>query len=332
MATRNILNMADFQPSPVFRNAHLQSVLASIPPRKTAVRSRSAGFRAHSEDVLVDCGAGVRLLGHVALAPGGGNGCMVVMIHGWEGSAESTYMLSVAPALLARGYSVFRLNLRDHGETHHLNQDLFHSCRLDEVVGAFAWIHANYQDKRLSAVGYSLGGNFALRVAAVAPAAKLALDKVIAICPVLNPIQTMAALDSGWWVYRDYFIRRWRNSLLRKREAFPDQYDFGKLTQFANLTDMTEYFVLRYTDFPDLHSYLNGYALTGQRLAGLVVPSCMLLADDDPVIPVNGLEAMQASSALRVYRSLHGGHCGFLEGMRLTSYLDEFVLRQLETV
>ena len=331
MAKRNSLNIARFQPSPLLRNAHLQSVLASVPPRKTAVRRRSAGFRAQSDDVLIDCGAGVRLLGHVALAPGGGNGRMVVMIHGWEGSAESTYMLSVAPALLARGYSVFRLNLRDHGDTHHLNEDLFHSCRLDEVVGAFSWIQDNYQDKRLSAIGYSLGGNFALRVAAVAPAAKLSMDKVIAICPVLNPIQTMAALDSGWWVYRDYFIRRWRNSLLRKRDAFPDQYNFGELTQFANLTDMTEHFVLRYTTFPDLNSYLNGYALTGERLAGLSVQSCMLLADDDPVIPVNGLNSMQASAALNVYRSLFGGHCGFLEGMRLTSWLDEFVLQQLET-
>lgn len=324
--------MAHFQPSPLLRNAHLQSVLASIPPRKTAVRKRSAGFTAQSDDVLVDCGAGVRLLGHVTLAPGGGNSRMVVMIHGWEGSAESTYMLSVAPQLLARGYSVFRLNLRDHGDTHHLNEDLFHSCRLDEVVGAFGWIQDSYQDKRLSAVGYSLGGNFALRVAAVAPAAELRLDKVIAICPVLNPVQTMAALDSGWWVYRDYFIRRWRNSLLRKRAAFPEQYDFGKLTQFTNLADMTEYFVLRYTTFPDLNIYLNGYALTGERLARLAVPSCMLLADDDPVIPIDGLEAMQASEALNVYRSLHGGHCGFLEGLRLTSWLDQFVMQQLECI
>lgn len=256
---------------------------------------------------------------------------MVVMIHGWEGSAESTYVLSVAPILLARGYSVFRLNLRDHGETHHLNEELFHSCRLDEVVGAFGWIQTAFKDKQLSAVGYSLGGNFALRVAAAAPAAKLELEKVIAICPVLSPVQTINALDSGWWVYRDYFIRRWRNSLQRKRTAFPDQYDFGRLNQFANLRDMTEYFVLRYTGYPDLYSYLNGYALTSERLGSLTVSSTMLLAADDPVIPIEGLSDVQVPDALQVYRSAHGGHCGFLQGPRLTSWLDEFILRQLES-
>jgi len=314
----------------LLRNHHLQSVLASVPPRSSLVRARARVFSALSKDVIVECGDGVRLLGHVALAPDGGNGRMIVMIHGWEGSAESTYMLSVAPALLQLGYSIFRLNLRDHGASHHLNEDLFHSCRLDEVVGAFGWIQRSYPDKRLSAAGYSLGGNFALRVAHAAPAAGLALDKVVAICPVLNPAQTMIALDRGWSAYSNYFIRRWRNSLLKKSAAFPERYRFSKLTGFANLTDMTEYFVMRYTDFPDLYTYLNGYALTGERLAGLAVNASMLLADDDPVIPVEGLTDMHIPAALRVWRAASGGHCGFLENLSLRSWLDKFLVEELE--
>ena len=308
----------------------MQSVLASVPPRRSLVRQHARGFCVASEDVIVECGAGVRLLGHVALARDGGNGRMVVMIHGWEGSSESTYMLSVAPGLLERGYSIFRLNLRDHGASHHLNEDMFHSCRLDEVVGAFGWIQRNYADKRLSVVGYSLGGNFALRVADAAPAAGLALDHVVAVCPVLNPAQTMIALDRGWPVYRRYFIRRWRNSLLKKSAAFPARYSFSKLTSFSSLTDMTEYFVTRYTDYPDLYTYLNGYALTGERLAGLEINASMLLADDDPVIPVEGLADMHIPAALKVYRAKFGGHCGFLEGLRLRSWLDKFLLKELQ--
>ena len=33
-------------------------------------------------------------------------------------------------------YDVARLNLRDHGDSHHLNDEIFHSCRIAEVVGA----------------------------------------------------------------------------------------------------------------------------------------------------------------------------------------------------
>jgi predicted alpha/beta-fold hydrolase len=93
---------------------------------------------------------------------------------------------------------------------------------------------------------------------------------------------------------------------------------------------MTEYFVVHYTDFPDLYTYLNGYALTGERLAGMTVDASMLLADDDPVIPVEGLTDMHVPAALTVYRAELGGHCGFLEGLNLESWLDQFLLDELE--
>jgi predicted alpha/beta-fold hydrolase len=238
-------------------------------------------------------------------------------------------MLSVAPALLEQGYSVFRLNLRDHGASHHLNEDLFHSCRLNEVVGAFGWIQRQYPDLNLSIVGFSLGGNFSLRVADAAPDAGIVIDRVVAVCPVLNPAQTMIALDRGWWVYRRYFLRRWSSSLARKKDAFPERYRFSRLRSFTNLTDMTDYFVTRYTEYPDLYSYLNGYALTGDRLRRLSVSATMLLADDDPVIPVEGLADMFIPAALNVQRTALGGHCGFLHDWRLNSWLDQFLLDEL---
>ncbi len=324
------MNRAEFRPPLWLRNPHAQSVLASVTPRRDIVRRRARAFRALARPVLVDCGAGVRLLGSLNRPAAPGNGRLVVMIHGWEGSAESTYMLSVAPRLVAQGYAVFRLNLRDHGDSHHLNEDLFHSCRLAEVVGAVAWIQRQYPEQRISLVGYSLGGNFALRVAAEAPAAGISLEQVVAFCPVLNPAQTMIALDRGWSVYHDYFIRRWRSSLQRKQQAFPTRYSFGDMNTFRNLTDMTEYFVLQHTEYPDLYTYLNGYALTGERLAGLAVRSVMLLADDDPVIPVEGLSDMHMPAALQVWRSRYGGHCGFLEGLDGRSWMDDFLLRELQ--
>ena len=57
---------------------------------------------------------------------------LAVLLHGWEGSAASLYILSLAQRLFDHGYEVLRLNLRDHGDTYHLNRELFHSCRLPE--------------------------------------------------------------------------------------------------------------------------------------------------------------------------------------------------------
>ena len=65
---------------------------------------------------------------------------------------------------------MFRLNFRDHGDTHHLNRDLFHSCRIDEVVGAVRAVRRAFATDPVAVAGFSLGGNFALRVALHGPA------------------------------------------------------------------------------------------------------------------------------------------------------------------
>ena len=125
-----------FEPPVFLRGRHLQSILAGWPPRKVLVRRQAKEFLETSTDVIVDCGEGVRLLGHRTRAANSGCRSLVVLIHGWEGSAETVYILSVASRLWREGYDVFRLNLRDHGDSHHLNKKLFHSCRLREAIGA----------------------------------------------------------------------------------------------------------------------------------------------------------------------------------------------------
>jgi predicted alpha/beta-fold hydrolase len=211
----------DFRPTRALRNAHLQSVLASLPPRRQLVRQAASALLNSAQPVIVECGAGVRLLGSFSKATARENKGLIVMLHGWEGSADSPYILSVAPRLLAEGYDLFRLNLRDHGASHHLNQELFHSCRLPEVVGAVEWIQQHYKPGRLFLAGFSLGGNFAMRVAASAADANLRIAKVIAICPVLDPAQTMHAMEQGWQGYQKYFIRKWLRSLRLKQQAHP---------------------------------------------------------------------------------------------------------------
>jgi predicted alpha/beta-fold hydrolase len=281
---------------------------------------------ADSRDEVVDCGNDVRLLLHHTPPRSGEPQQVVVLIHGWEGSANSTYLLSAATRLSQAGYRIVRINLRDHGNSHHLNEGMFHSCRLTEVVGAVRWVQETFPDEAILLVGFSLGGNFSLRIAAKAVDEQLKIKQVIALCPVLDPKQTMIALDEGWLGYRMFFIRKWRYSLEKKKAAFPDIYDFSNLKRFNTLRSMTNYFVQRYTEFPDLESYLNGYSLTGERLAGLTVPAKILVANDDPVIPASDLERIARPSCLTVDRSEYGGHCGFLSGYRLNGWLDQYVL------
>ena len=318
-----------FDPPRGLRHRHVQSLLASFPGRRWWLRRRSAGLLAASRSEIVDCGAGVRLLGHFS-APLAEPRGLAVLLHGWEGSAEANYVVSVGGLLHAAGFAVFRLNFRDHGNTFALNRELFHSCRIDEVVGALAEIVLRYPAKHTFVVGHSLGGNFALRAAARAPAAGIPLTKVVAVCPVLRPSSTMRALEDGFFVYREYFLRRWRRSLLAKAACFPELYDFGDLKRFRTLTATTEFFATRYASFPDLDSYLNGYAITGDALARLTVPAKIIAAADDPVIPIGDLADLAATSALSIEVFARGGHCAFLEDYALRSWVDRAVLAEIE--
>ncbi|MEZ4524688.1 MAG: alpha/beta fold hydrolase [Desulfobacterales bacterium] len=311
-----------FRPSPVFRNPHAQSVLASMKLRLPFVRFQARKMLKQAEYHILDCGKGIRLLGKYS-AHGTGLRDMVILIHGWEGSSDSVYLLSAASFLFRQGFDIFRLNLRDHGDSHHLNPELFHSCRLEETVGAVRAVQDKFAHRKLFLAGFSLGGNFGLRIAVRAPEAGIQLAKVVAVSPVLNPLKTMDVLENGPFFYHSYFMGKWRRSLRKKFRLFPHLHDLENLSRFPSLGSMTEYFAPRHTGFSSAKDYLNGYALTGNVLENLMVPSYILASRDDPVIPADDLALLSPSPHLHVELTQWGGHCGFIQNTGLNSYAEK---------
>ena len=313
------------------RNTHIQSLLATTKLRRRFVEKRAHPMLQASNEVILDCGHGVRLQGFYS-AQDNAQAPLVVLLHGWEGSANSMYLLSSAQSLFAAGYSVFRLNVRDHGDSHHLNEDLFHSCRLDEVIGALKSIQNMYRPEKLFMAGYSLGGNFCLRVAAEAHKHDLKLAKVIAICPPIDPFDTMLQLEQGIAAYNWYFLIKWRRSLLKKAGLYPHKYNPDEFMKIKNLGKLTEVLLGEFGEFENVKHYFDSYALKGDRLANLTVPSVMLLAKDDPIIRHHGSDDMTASPALKILKSDHGGHCGFLKNTSLNSWADDFILQEFNSL
>ena len=301
--------------------------------RRSSVEKRAGALLAGSRTLILDCGDGVRLLAWVAdpdpqraMSPRR----LAVLLHGWEGSSDSLYLLSVAQMLHERGFTVVRLNLRDHGGSHALNRELFHSCRIAEVVGAVGRLQALYPDASLSLAGFSLGGNFCLRIGARAPRAGIRIARIVAVCPVLDPATTLAALEHGPAMYRQYFLFKWRRSLRAKQLAWPDAYDFGELLADPSLTAMTERMVMKYAGYPDLASYLRGYAITGDALATLEAPAHLITAADDPMILTHDLDRLARPPSLQVTVTPHGGHCGFIDALSGPSWIDRMIVQELQ--
>jgi uncharacterized protein len=304
-----------------------------VPPRAWLIRRRAAALLASARPLVLECGDGVRLLAHHSAQARNRRATdgrrLAVLLHGWEGSIDSPYVLSAAALLYQNGFDVVRLNLRDHGATQALNRELFHSCRLAEVVGAMRAIHTQFPAARLYLGGFSLGGNFMLRVGADGGAPQ-AIAGVVAVSPVLEPLATLRSLEQGIPIYRRYFVRRWTRSLQAKQRAWPEVRDFDGVADSADIRRMTADLVQRCTDFGSLEAYLSGYAITGERLARLRVPARILLASDDPIIPVSDLARLALSEKLVVVRTPYGGHCGFIDFWGRASYADRYMLGQFE--
>ena len=319
-----------FRPAWWLKSPHVQSVLASSALRRVLRSRRSRALEARAADVTLDCGAGVRLAGrYTAQAVRPAARGLAVLFHGWEGSTRSTYVLQSGARLLADGFDVFRLNFRDHGGSQTLNPGIFHSCRIDEVVGALQEIQRRYAARPLVLVGFSLGGNFALRVALRAPAAGLHLARTIAVCPVIDPHSGLFQLEHAPRVYHDYFMWKWTRSLKVKQRAFPATEFFSRRDLHGTLRSLTAALVSRHTDFGSLDNYLDGYSVAGARLADVAVPVSILAALDDPVCPVADLDGLRASPNVEVTVTRYGGHCGFIGDWRLGSWAGDYIATRL---
>ncbi|HEU0277150.1 MAG TPA: alpha/beta fold hydrolase [Rhodanobacteraceae bacterium] len=320
----------DFRPSWWLANPHVQSVLASSALRRALRSRRTRRLECDAAAVTLDCGEGVRLTGcftaQEASARARGT---VVLFHGWEGSVRSTYVLQNGARLLAEGWDVFRLNFRDHGGTHALNRGIFHSCRIAEVVGALKAIQRRYAARPLTLVGFSLGGNFALRAALAAPAAGLKLARTIAVCPVIDPHSGLFQLEHAPRMYHDYFMWKWRASLRAKQRAFPDVEWFTREDLRGTLRSLTTALVQKHTGFGSLDNYLDGYSVAGDRLAALEVPVSILAALDDPVCPARDFERLALPACVELTLTARGGHCGFIRDWRLASWAEDWIAMRL---
>lgn len=319
----NIMMKTPFRPSPPLKSSMLQTVLASS-------RLRTLGKNPmcdHSRDVVLKTADDVRLTACYSPRPGMSSRGLVILLNGWQGDAHSAYILSTGRYLFNRGYAVFRLNYRDHGTSHHLNEGLFYATLLDEVFEGVEQAAQVEKNVPVYLAGFSLGGNFALRIAKRCTAAPIEnLRHIVSISPVLDPDKSTDAID-GTRLIRAYFLRKWKRSLAAKQRAFPRLYDFNDIYHETNLRVMTQRLIRRYTGFPSATAYFSAYAVKPDDLKHVTVPTTVVTAEDDPIIPVADFRRLQIHDPVRLVVHAHGGHNGFLENVRLQTWYEKEMAR-----
>ena len=248
---------------------------------------------------------------HVNDAPGP----TIALIPGWLGSADSGYVLSVGNALWRAGFRVVRITLRDHGSTAHMNEGMFNSAMHEEVAKVVDHAVSGTEHGLGGVAGFSLGGNFALRVVRELPHLT-----GIAICPAIAPEATMHQIDRSV-VYQKYFINKWRKIWQVKATAFP-QYNFDDVLRLSTVSAITDYFVRHHTPFSSTDEYFKAYDLSGSALEN--VRAHVLCAQDDPIISVADFHNLPDTIELKVTQQ--GGHGAYIEGWDMASWVDDYVV------
>lgn len=347
-------DLADFAPLPLLRTSLAQTILSMRIP------SSVNWIRSVEQPVLLDAGVDqtgydteghVRLLGYyvsahtasehtaaeraaeMTVAKSESRG-LVMTLHGWCGCSHSPYNMVLTDALVRAGYSVVRLNLRDHGPNIHmrserLNKGLFLGTLVEEAAAATTRIAEIAGERPFYILGTSMGGNFALRLALWHQQQPIpGLRHVVAVSPVLHPGTSTDALDAHP-LYRYYFRRRWLDSLREKQRAFPDTFDISPVEEMASVRVMTEWLVRRYTGYQDADDYFDRYAVDTAAMEHLNVPTTIITARDDRVIPSVGFDALPDHPHLNMHMFDVGGHVGFMDGFPPKHALPPLILSAL---
>jgi len=298
----------NFKPSVFIRNRHVQSILASSLVRIPGKNS----WPAKSQEIIVTTGSGSRLLSF--LSPHINSKGLIILIHGWEGSTSSAYILSTGIYFYDLGFSICRLNLRDHGDSHYLNEGLFHGALIEETFDAVSQLAKTAANSPVFIIGFSLGANFALRIGRKHSQTPVkGLKHIFAISPPLDPYKATLAIDNGLFFYREYFLYKWKRSLMKKQRLFPHKYNFGKLLQAKTCLDLTESIMPYFSDFPSYRNYFNLYTLDNEFFQNFNLPVDIFIAEDDPVIALEDFHKLQENHYIKLLRQKFGGHCGFLD-------------------
>jgi uncharacterized protein len=303
-----------FAPHPALPNSHAQTILASILPRKAESVRRTARRRvfqtAPDAQIVAECHWASDGVGRPAKdVP------TLLLLHGIEGSIESSYMLGVAEKALRAGFHAIRINTRACGGTEDLSLTFYNAGLTADARAIIAELEEADGLTNLYVIGFSLSGNVALKLAGEYGArAPRSLRGVAVVSPSVDLALCAQAIESpSNFIYQRRFVNSLKRRLLRKAALAPGRYDVSSLSAIRTIRQFDDAYIAREAGYRDASDY---YAKASALpfVPNIKLPTLIVHAQDDPFIPYAPLLSPEVSENRNVAVLLteKGGHVGFL--------------------
>lgn len=237
----------------------------------------------------------------------------IVIFHGLEGSADAPYVLGLAKKARARGWNVVRVNMRNCGGTMHLTPTLYNGGLSGDAIA----ILKHLKDEGCEHVflcGTSLGGNLVMKAAAELKDGWRDLVKgVCAISPSLDLEAAIVSLSLPKnQIYEKRFLLGLKQKIRAKARLFPGRLDVSRLKTLTCVKDFDDKFTAPDGGYLSAEDYYHK-ASAIRILEDVRVPSMVLAAQDDPIVPFETFKSDKLSNnpAIRLVAPRYGGHGGF---------------------
>ena len=264
---------------------------------------------------FLDVADDARVLAHCHWQPERHARPTLLALHGLEGSSSAHYMEGLADKAWERGWNAVRLNQRNCGGTERLSSGLYHSGLTDDPRRVLEELIEVDRLPAITIVGYSLGGNLALKLAGEFGARPpRSLVSVCAVSPTMDLARCVLALERPMnWLYEWNFVRSLKARLRRKAAFFPGRFDLSRLSTIRTVREFDEAYTAPHHGFADADDYY--FRASSLRVIGNIsLPALILTAADDPFVPPEQFDdpALRANRHVTVLVTPWGGHCGFV--------------------
>ncbi len=242
---------------------------------------------------------------------------LLVLFHGLEGSSRSHYAESFADWASQHGLAYAVPHFRGcSGEINHAPR-AYHSGDYEEIGWILERMHAQYPQRKIIAVGVSLGGNALLRWAQ--EEGDQAAQIVSAVASVCSPIDLTAsgrAIGRGFnrQIYTRMFLRTMKPKAMERLALHPGLFDRGKLLASRDLYEFDNIFTAPLHGFKNTDDYWHR-ASAKPKLPSIRIPALVLNALNDRFVPANSLPKHgDVGAYVKLWQPRHGGHVGFPAG------------------
>ena len=313
------------------QNPHAQTMYPSLP---WACRSRPALRRETLELPDGDITA-VDWLTEAEALPD--SAPLLVILHGLEGSADSSYARMLMAIAFERGWRPCVLHFRDCGDYRNRLPRRYHAGETNDLRYLLNELQrqreASGNPGPLLAAGYSLGGNVLLKYLGESKS-ETPLAAATAVCVPLNLHICAKALDTGFSKhYQSYLLKRMKKAVTRKFDRHTAAFDWHRAMNAETFAEFDDCVTAPLHGFDGKNDYYDRCSSV-HFLSTVARPTLIINSLDDPfmtpeVLP--GADRLSEDVTLEISRQ--GGHVGFVDGgspWKPTFYLPGRIIEFLE--